>query len=171
MQNLEVISVNIWQIVIALCNLLILTLILKHFLFKPVTKVMNERRAKIDGDYLEAQQANEAAQEARTNYEAALAGARQEADQIVTEATRRAEHRGNEIVEDAREKASDIRKQAEADALLEKKKAENDIRREIADVSTRLTGKLLEREITEEDHRGLIDSFLQEIGTNHDTDK
>ena len=171
MQNLEVISVNIWQIVIALCNLLILTLILKHFLFKPVTKVMNERRAKIDGDYLEAQQANKAAQEARTNYEAALAGARQEADQIVTEATRRAEHRGNEIVEDAREKASDIRKQAEADALLEKKKAENDIRREIADVSTRLTGKLLEREITEEDHRGLIDSFLQEIGTNHDTDK
>lgn len=171
MQSLSVISVNIWQIIIALCNLLILTLGLKHFLFKPVTKVLEERRSKIDGDYLEAQQANEAAQEARSNYEAALAGARQEADQILTDATRRAEHRGNEIVEDAREKASDIRRQAEADALLEKKKAEDDIRKEIADVSTKLTGKILEREITEEDHRVLIDSFLQEIGTNHDTDK
>lgn len=171
MQNLEVISVNIWQIVIALCNLLILTLVLKRFLFKPVQKVLNDRRAKIDGDYLEAQQANEAAQEARTNYEAALAGAHQEADQILTEATRKAEHRGNEIVEDAREKASDIRRQAEADALLEKKKAEDDIRKEIADVSTRLTGKLLERKITQEDHRVLIDSFLQEIGTDNDTDK
>ena len=74
-------------------------------------------------------------------------------------------------MEDAREKASDIRRQAEADALLEKKKAEDDIRKEIADVSTRLTGKLLEREITQEDHRVLIDSFLQEIGTDNDTDK
>lgn len=171
MQNLSVISVNIWEILIALANLLLLTLGLKKFLFKPVMKVLDERRAKIDGDYLEAQQANEKAQEARSNYEAALAGAHQEADMILNDATRRAEHRGNEIVQDARDKASDIRKQAEVDALLEKKKAEEDIRKEIADVSTRLTGKLLEREITEEDHRMLIDSFLQEIGTNHDTDE
>ena len=171
MQNLSVISVNIWEILIALLNLLLLTWVLKKFLFKPVMKVLDERRAKIDGDYLEAQQANEKAQEARSNYEAALAGAHQEADMILNDATRRAEHRGNEIVQDARDKASDIRKQAEVDALLEKKKAEEDIRKEIADVSTRLTGKLLEREITEEDHRMLIDSFLQEIGTNHDTDE
>lgn len=171
MQNLSVISVNIWEILIALLNLLLLTWVLKKFLFKPVMKVLDERRAKIDGDYLEAEQANEKAQEARSNYEAALEGAHQEAESILNDATRRAEHRGNEIVQDAREKASDIRKQAEADALLEKKKAEEDIRKEIADVSTRLTGKLLEREITEEDHRVLIDSFLQEIGTNHDTDE
>lgn len=171
MQNLSVISVNIWEILIALLNLLLLTWVLKKFLFKPVMKVLDERRAKIDGDYLEAEQANEKAQEARANYEAALEGAHQEAESILNDATRRAEHRGNEIVQDAREKASDIRKQAEADALLEKKKAEEDIRKEIADVSTRLTGKLLEREITEEDHRVLIDSFLQEIGTNHDTDE
>ena len=57
----------------------------------------------------------------------------------------------------------EIRKQAEADALLEKKKAEDDIRKEIADVSAQLTEKLLEREIRPEDHRELIDSFLQEL--------
>ena len=36
MQNLDVISVNIWAIIASLCNLLILTLIVKKFLFKPV---------------------------------------------------------------------------------------------------------------------------------------
>ena len=52
---------------------------------------------------------------------------------------------------------------------MEMKKAEEDMKREIADVSTRLTGKLLEREINDADHRRLIDSFLQEI--DHDDDK
>ena len=79
-----------------------------------------------------------------------------------------AENRSSEIVADAREKATALRRQAEADAVLEKKKAEDDMKREIADVSTQLTGKLLQREINEEDHRALIDSFLQEIGTDDD---
>lgn len=171
MQNLDVISVNVWDIIISLCNLLILTLLLKKFLFKPVTKILESRRNAIDNDYLEAQKANEAAQENKANYEAAMAGAKQTADQMIADASRNAERRGNEIVAEAREKASDIRRQAEMDAQLEKKKAESDIRKEIADVSTKLTGKLLEREISAEDHRALIDSFLQEIGTDDDTNK
>ena len=163
MQNLSVISVNIWQILISLVNLLLLTLILKRFLFKPVKKVMDARRAAIDEDYAQAKTAREAAEESRLNYEAAMAAARQTSDQIIAEASRTAEHRGNEIVAEAREKASEIRRQAETDAVLERKKAEEEMKREIADVSAQLTGKLLQREINEEDHRALIDSFLNDL--------
>ena len=80
-----------------------------------------------------------------------------------SQAARDVERRGARIEGEARERAQEIRKQAEADALLEKKKAEDDIRKEIADVSAQLTEKLLEREIRPEDHRELIDSFLQEL--------
>ena len=59
----------------------------------------------------------------------------------------------------------------EEQLTITKKKAEQDMKREIADVSARLTGKLLEREIRTEDHRALIDSFLQEIGAEHDADE
>ena len=168
MFNLDVISVNIWQILASLANLLLLTWILKRFLFKPVKKILDARRAAIDADYAQAAAAKAEAEEDRLNYEAAMAAAQQTSDQIISEATRTAEHRGSEIVAEAREKATDIRRQAEADALLERKKAEDDMKREIADVSARLTGKLLQREINEEDHRALIDSFLQEIGTEND---
>ena len=171
MQNLNVISVNIWDILISLVNLLLLTLIVKKFLFKPVMKIIAQRRAAIDADYEQARTAREEAEESRQNYAAAMAAAKQTSDQIIAEATRMAEHRSSEIVEEAREKATDIRRQAEADALLERKKAEEDMKREIADVSTQLTGILLKREINEEDHRTLIDSFLQEIGTNDDNNK
>jgi len=163
MQNLSVISINIWDVLISLCNLMLLTWVVKKFLFKRVQKVIADRRAAIDADYDQARTAREQAEEDRLNYAAAMAAAKQTSDQIIAEAARTAEHRGNEIVAEARDKANDIRRQAETDALLERKKAEDDMRREIADVSAQLTGKLLEREINEEDHRALIDSFLQEI--------
>ena len=163
MQNLSVISVNIWNVLISLVNLLILTWIVKKFLFKPVMKIINTRREAIDADYAQAKAAREQAEENRLNYEAAMSAARQTSDQIIAEATRTAEYRSNEIVAAARDKATDIRRQAEADAELERKKAEDDMKHEIAAVSARLTGKLLEREINEEDHRALIDSFLNDL--------
>ena len=163
MQFLDVISVNIWAILASLANLLLLTLIIKKFLFKPVKKIVDARRAAIDADYEQARAAREEAEESRLNYEAAMAAARQTSDQIIADASRTAEYRSNEIVAEARERASEIRRQAEADAVLERKKAEAEMKHEIANVSAQLTGKLLQREINEEDHRELIDSFLNEL--------
>ena len=163
MQFLDVISVNIWAIIASLANLLILTWIIKRFLFKPVKKMVDARRAAIDDDYAQAKAAREEAEESRLNYEAAMAAARQTSDQIIADASRTAEYRSNEIVAEARERASEIRRQAETDALLERKKAEDEMKHEIANVSAQLTGKLLQREINEEDHRSLIDSFLNDL--------
>jgi F-type H+-transporting ATPase subunit b len=163
MQFLDVISVNIWAILASLANLLILAWIIKRFLFKPVKKVVDARRAAIDDDYAKADAARMEAEELKQNYEASMAAAQQTSDQIIAEASRTAEYRSNEIVAEAREKATEIRRQAEADAVLERKKAEDEMKHEIADVSAQLTGKLLQREINEEDHRNLIDSFLNDL--------
>ena len=163
MQFLDVISVNIWAILVSLVNLLILTLIIKKFLYKPVKKIMDARRSTIDNDYAQAQAAREEAEETRKNYEEAMASAKMTGDQIIADANRTADYRSNEIVAEARERASEIRRQAEADAVLERKKAEDEMKHEIANVSAQLTGKLLQREINEEDHRTLIDSFLNDL--------
>ena len=53
---------------------------------------------------------------------------------------------------------------AKAEAELEKKKAQSDIKAQIVDVSVLLSEKLIEREIKEEDHHNLIDSFISQIG-------
>ncbi len=163
MRFLDVISVNIWAILASLANLLLLTWIIKKFLFKPVKKIMDARRAAIDEDYAQAKTAREEAEETRRSYDAAMAAAKMTGDQIIADANRAAEFRSNEIVAEAREKASEIRRQAEEDAVLERKKAEDEMKHEIATVSAQLTGKLLEREINEEDHRNLIDSFLNDL--------
>ena len=163
MQNLDVISVNIWAILASLANLLILTLIVKRFLFKPVKKIVDARRSAIDEDYARAKAAREEAEENRRNYEEAMAAAKMTGDQIIADANRTAEFRSSEIVAEARERANEIRRQAEVDAELERRKAEDEMKHEIANVSAQLTGKLLQREINEEDHRNLIDSFLNDL--------
>jgi F-type H+-transporting ATPase subunit b len=164
MQNLDVISVNLWQILISLANLVLLFLIVKHFLFKPVKRILAKRQQEIDGRYDAAHAAQEHADENRREWETAMATARTQADGILQTATEQAKFRGDAMVDEARQKADSIIRMAQTEAELERKKAEQDIKREIVEVSGALTAKMLGREINDDDHRALIDSFLNEIG-------
>jgi len=164
MQTLDVISVNIWQMLASLLNLVLLFLIVKHFLYKPVKKILAQRRESIDKEYCEADEAKAKALSDKAEYENKLAGADEKADSIIKNAVEIAEARDAEMLAESKAKAEAIVRKAESDALLEKKKAEEDIKREIVDVSTLLTEKLLEREISEDDHKKLIDSVISGIG-------
>ena len=86
------------------------------------------------------------------------------ADGIIKNAVDIAAAREAEMIAEAKTKAEAIVKKAEDEAVLEKKKAEADIKREIVDVSTLLTEKILVREISEDDHKKLIDSVIDNIG-------
>lgn len=168
MQSSEVISVNIWQIIISLCNLLILFLILKKFLFKPVKKVLAERQKMIDDRFENAKLAENDALRSKKSYEEKLANAQNEAASIIKEANVKAERRSDKIVSQAKVKADDILRQAQTDAALEKQKAQSEIKHEITEVSAMLTEKLLEREIKPSDHRDFIDSFIEKIGEDNE---
>ena len=165
MQNsLEIISINIWHIVIALCNLLILYLMLKKFLYKPVKKVLADRQAAIDSRYDEADKAKSEALASKAEWEERMAAADEEAAGIVSSAVESANRQSNAILSDTREKADRMMDRARAEADAERRKAEDDIRDRVADVSAAIAGKLLEREISAADHSDLIDSFISEIG-------
>lgn len=168
MQSLDVISVNIWQILISLCNLVILFLILKKFLFKPVQKVTQTRRAELDDIYSEAKAAQTRADMNEKEWSEKLAAVKAESDTIIKNANERAARRGEEIVSDAREKADGIVREAQTQADLEHKKAQAQIKKEIADVSSAISEKVLGREISESDHRDLIERAIAEMGENND---
>ncbi len=169
MQSLEVISVNIWDILISLANLLIIFLLFKRFLYKPVRKVLDKRKEAIDSQYSAADEAKQSALADKQAYEKKLKNAEDEADEMIKSAAATADRRSTKIIDDAKEKADGIIRQAHSEIELEKKKAADDIKREIADVSALLTEKMLEREINEKDHREFIDSFIEGIGEDNGT--
>lgn len=95
---------------------------------------------------------------------AKLNDAESKADEILNEATLNAQRRKEKIISEARDEADTIIRQAKTNAELEMKKAESDIKTQIVDVSFELSKKIIEREITKEDHHKLIDSFIEQIG-------
>ena len=68
MQSLDVISVNLWQILISLINLVLLFLIIKHFLFKPVKRMLALRQSEVDARYESAELAQKEAEASRTEW-------------------------------------------------------------------------------------------------------
>lgn len=164
MQPLDIISINIWQIVISLCNLAILFFIVKKVLFEPVKKMVADREALAQGIIDDANAQLKTAQEEKALWEDKLKAADREADDIIKKAVAKADKRSDVIINNAQERADGILRQAKVDAELEQKKAQEGIRREIIDLSSVLTKKMLKREIKEEDHREMIDEFLQDIG-------
>ncbi|MBR6568936.1 MAG: ATP synthase F0 subunit B, partial [Clostridia bacterium] len=98
---MDIISVNLWSILISLANLLIMFIILKKFLFKPVQKVFAQRQEQVDKIYGDAEQDRNAAVSMKQEYEARLSAAREEADGIVRNAVQSAQRRGDAIVAEA----------------------------------------------------------------------
>ena len=128
--------------------------------------MLDERRAQIDTDYADAETARTSAEAKDAELTERLANAKAEAEGIVKEAADIAKARGDKIVEDARATADGIIRQAEEDAELERKRVGETIKEQIVDVSTALAEKMLEREVNADDHKALIDDFIDKIGEN-----
>jgi len=166
MNNLDIISVNIWQIAISLLNLVILFLILKKFLFQPVKNIVAKRNTEIMAEYNEASKANEEAEKLKADWEKQMEGAKERADEIIQDAVDKADRRNEVMLYETREKAEAIIKKAKADADRDLRDAQESIRAEIIEVSTALSEKIIGREINMDDHRDLIDSFIDNMGDN-----
>ncbi|MBO7405252.1 MAG: F0F1 ATP synthase subunit B [Clostridia bacterium] len=162
-EYLELISLNAWHIAASIANLLILTLILKKFLFKPVQKILAARQDQVDELYDAAEKTKASAEEDKKLYSAKLAGAAEEAESILRSATQRADRQSDEIVADAHRRAAETMKRAEEDIELAKKKAMDDLKNEISDISVQIAEGVVGRELNGDDHRDLIDSFIDKL--------
>ncbi len=169
--SLELISIDPWTIVASACNLLIVFLILKKFLYAPVMKVIKEREDQIKSQYDMADEAQKAADESKAVYSERLRHAEEEADSIIKKAHEDAKRLSGEIISDADKQAYAIRQKADADIKREKEKAEAELKKEIAEISVDIAGKVVGREIEKKDHERFIDEFLKDISEDGEGNK
>lgn len=158
------VGINPWTALFTFCNMLITFSVLKHFLFEPVKKMIDDRQNEIDTMYADADAAKQKAAALETEYQAHLQSIKDERDAMLREAARRAQKREEEIVGEAKTEAANIRAAAEADIAQERKKAVNDLKNEIGGMAVEIAGKVVEREIKQQDHQALIDEFIQNVG-------
>lgn len=162
--TLALVSINPGTIVFTLINTVIIFLIFKIFLFKPVGKVLDKRKEMAASAIKDAEAAKAAAEAAEKEYNESLASAKAEAAEIVKQATIRAQKREEEIVNEANQKAADIRMKAEENIERDKQRALNEVKDQISELVVMAAGKVVEKEISASDNEELISKFLNEVG-------
>jgi F-type H+-transporting ATPase subunit b len=100
----------------------------------------------------------------KAEYEKDMAEARSKASDILTNAQKTAAAQSEEILQEAAAQAAAMKEKAANDIEQEKRKAVTQIRDEIGGIAMDIAGKVIEREINEEDHRKLIDEFIANVG-------
>ena len=160
----EFLNINFFTALFTLVNTVALFLVLKHFLFKPVMKMITDRQKEIDDMYDEAGAAKAAAQAMKSEYQLKLEDAQATSERIVKEAVARGQAREEEIIRQANADAAAIMDKAAADIALEKKKAVNDAKDEISGMAMAIAEKVVGRELNAADQKDLIDSFIAELG-------
>ena len=158
------ITLDGWTCLAQICNLMIQLVIFKKFLLKPIKQVIADRKAKADSEIADAQKLRTEAEAMKAEYEQNLQNARTEANQIVATAQKTATARSEEIVGEARAQAAALKQKAEADIAQERKKAVNEVKDEIGGIAMEIASKVVEREISEKDHKDLIDEFIKNVG-------
>ena len=164
MEVQQFISIAPWTIIFQILNLLLLMVLFKKYLFKPVTVILEKRQAEIEGHYQEAQQAETDAKAMKADYESKMAGARQEADRVIKTATESANAMSASIVEDARTQADQLKRRAQTEIDLERRRAFDEVKGELSGIALDIASQVIEREVNEKDHEAFINEFIKNVG-------
>lgn len=160
----QFVSIGGWNILVTICNTIITFLIVRKFLFGPVRKMLAARASEVQAMYDQAEADRTEAAAMKKDYTDSIANAKAEAAQITQSATRRATVRSEEILAEASRQATDMKKKAEQSIEMERKKAMNEIKDEIADLSILIASKVVEKDINEADHKRMIEDFIDKVG-------
>ena len=158
------VGVNFWTMIFAWVNLLILYLAFKKFLFGPIKKMIDERQKEIDDTYTDAENARISADELKSEYEEKISKANEESEKILKTALRTAQLKEEEILKEANAQAARTLERAEEQIALEKKQALNDVKNQVSSMAIDIASAVIERDVSESEHRDLIDDFISNIG-------
>ncbi|NLK00278.1 MAG: F0F1 ATP synthase subunit B [Clostridia bacterium] len=157
-------SIDLNELIWAIINFLVMLAILGIFLWKPVLKVLDERRNEISDNLSNAESQRKKAEELLVQYQEQMEKASGEAHEIIAQAAKKAEAARDQIIAESRDEASKISEKAREEIKREKEQALKEVRDEVATLAVMAAGKILEKNITKDDHEKMLQEFLSEVG-------
>jgi F-type H+-transporting ATPase subunit b len=154
-------QVNLFQVVIAATNFLLFLAIIWAFAFKPVSKMLADRKARIEQGLKDAEQARSDRENAESERVATLTEARREANDILTRAQKVAQETRDSDIAATKEELERLRERAAAEIEAEKARAISDVRAEVADLALQAAGRVVGETMTSDRERRLVEEFLQ----------
>jgi F-type H+-transporting ATPase subunit b len=161
---MEKLGIN-WGLLIAqLVNVILLVWLLSRFLYRPILNMLNERTQRIQDSLRDAEQVKQQLANAKRDYDAEIAKARQEAAGVLAQAQERARVQEAEIIAQARQEAERLRAEAREQALQERDQLLREVKGQVADLVTLTASRVLGAELQARGHDRLIEESLAEFG-------
>jgi len=133
----------------------------------PAVKNMEQAREdRIRNDLEGAEKARTDAEAEKAQYLTQIAGAREEAGRIIEEARQSAEQVRRDLIARAETEAAEVRARAEADTAVQRQRALTELRGDVAQLSIDLAERIVERNLDRDTQRQLVDSFIDQVGSN-----
>jgi F-type H+-transporting ATPase subunit b len=164
-------QINFFQVIIAATNFVVFLAIIWTFAFKPITRMLSERKERIEEGLRDAEQARKDREAAEAERLAALQEARREANDILTRAQKVADESRQRDLAATREEVERIRARATADIEAEKQRAIGELRAEVADLALEAAGRVVGETMNDERQRRLVEEFLQESASAAPADR
>jgi F-type H+-transporting ATPase subunit b len=149
-----------FSILFVIINMLVLFFGLKHFLFKPVNKVLDARKAKAQADLDGAARAQREAENLKQSYQEHLARAKEEAQAILDDSRKRAESERQKAVAATREQATLIIENAKQSVEIERGKMRRELSNETSELVLDVAAKILAENADTAHNRAVLDRLL-----------
>ena len=159
------------NLVFTIINLLVLYLLMKKFLFGPIIKVMDVRKAMIDQQFAGAKEQEDQAKALKEQYEGALKSAREESFQIMEQARKEAKAQADKTVEDTQAKVSAMLAKAQEDINTERENAMLQMKDDVASLAMEAAGKIIGKNSGADQDLSLYDQFIEKAGDPDDSDR
>ncbi len=154
--------INGFWIIVSAANFLFFLFVIKAVAFGPISKMLDDRRARIDQGLKDAEEARRNREAAQQERLAALSEARREANDILARAQKVAQETRDTDIAATRDELDRMRTRAAAEIAAEKQKALSDLRAEVADLALEAAGKVVRDSMNGERQRRLVEEFLAE---------
>jgi len=138
-------------------------LLLRKYAFPPITAALDRRQKAIEDSIDTAERTKRDADAILAEYRERLRQAREQADEIVTRARKAAEVHEREAVEAGHLRREELMEQTRRDIETETRRAIQEIRREVADLTIMATEKVTRKVLDEDDQRRLVEEALGEL--------
>lgn len=155
-----------WSVFWIVFNIIILFILLRIFLFKPVLGIIEKRQNMIQGQLDDAASKNKEADDMKSRYEESLKSAKEESFQIVSDAKERAKVQYEHIIDKANEDAAQIVQQAGRTAEAEREQMMRAAQAELAEVALAAASKVLGSSVDAKANKNMLDQFLSEEGSD-----
>jgi F-type H+-transporting ATPase subunit b len=144
-------------------NIVVLYVLLRLILYKPIRKFMNERADRIQKQIENAAALEKAAADEKAEFDQWIAGAEENVKRIIAEGEQKAALKAEEIIDAANKQAEQIILEARKAAQDETKKIMEKMQDQITDAAVSIAGKLLKREVSLQDNLSVVDEFFAQI--------